>query len=120
MQPAAEAMAQALAQTKIAPPVVPLVANVLAAPITGPDEIRTRLVEQVTGTVRWRECMVYMASEGVDSFYELGAGKVLSGLVKRIAPEAGGTAIGAPARCGRLCGGARLRRAIRPPIHPGV
>lgn len=97
MQPAAEAMAQALAQTQIHAPKVPLVANVLARPVSDPQEIRQRLVEQVTGTVRWRECVAYMASEGVDSFYELGAGKVLSGLVKRIADGAMGSAIGAPA-----------------------
>ncbi|MBM3608456.1 MAG: ACP S-malonyltransferase, partial [Alphaproteobacteria bacterium] len=84
-------------QTGIAAPKVPLIANVLAGPVSDPAEIRKRLVEQVTGTVRWRECMAYMASEGVESFYELGAGKVLSGLVKRIAPDASGTAIGAPA-----------------------
>lgn len=97
MQPAADVMAQALATTAIAAPKVPLVANVLAAPLTDPAEIRQRLVEQVTGTVRWRECMLYMASQGVESFHELGAGKVLSGLVKRIAPDASATAIGDPA-----------------------
>jgi [acyl-carrier-protein] S-malonyltransferase len=97
MQPAAEAMAQALAGASIAAPQVPLIANVLAAPISDPDQIRQRLIEQVTGTVRWRESIAYMAQEGVTTFYELGAGKVLSGLVKRIAAEANGVAIGAPA-----------------------
>ena len=97
MQPAAEAMAQALAGASIAAPHVPLIANVLAAPISDPDQIRQRLVEQVTGTVRWRESIAYMAQEGVSTFYELGAGKVLSGLVKRIAAEANGIAIGTPA-----------------------
>jgi [acyl-carrier-protein] S-malonyltransferase len=72
------------------------VANVLAAPISDPDEIRRRLVEQVTGTVRWRECVAAMATHGVTTFYEAGAGKVLTGLVKRIADGATGVAIGTP------------------------
>jgi [acyl-carrier-protein] S-malonyltransferase len=97
MQPAADAMAQALAGVVMRAPCVPLVANVLASPITDPEDIRRRLVEQVTGTVRWRESIAYMAHEGVDSFYELGAGKVLSGLVKRIAATATGTAVNSPA-----------------------
>ena len=84
MQPAADAMAEALANVQINAPVVPVVANVLAAPITDPDEIRKRLVEQVTGTVRWRECVLYMAANGVTDVYEIGTGKVLTGLVKRI------------------------------------
>ena len=96
MQPAADAMAAALAGVEIKPPVVPVVANVLAAPITAPDEIRRRLVEQVTGTVRWRESVAYMAANGVRLFVEIGAGKVLSGLVKRIAEGAVGIAVGAP------------------------
>jgi len=97
MQPAADAMAQALAGVEIRAPVVPLVANVLAAPVSDPAEIRARLVEQVTGSVRWADSVAFMAAEGVDSFYELGSGKVLSGLVKRIAPDAVGTPVGAPA-----------------------
>ncbi|MDB5593208.1 MAG: fabD [Hyphomicrobiales bacterium] len=97
MQPAADAMARALAGVVMRAPCVPVVANVLAAPITDPEDIRRRLVEQVTGTVRWRESIAYMAHEGVDSFYELGAGKVLSGLVKRIAATATGTAVNSPA-----------------------
>ena len=96
MQPAADAMAEALAGVAIKAPVVPLVANVLAAPITAPDEIRRRLVEQVTGTVRWRESVSFMAGQGVRLFVEIGAGKVLSGLVKRIADGAVGLAVGAP------------------------
>jgi [acyl-carrier-protein] S-malonyltransferase len=96
MQPAADAMAQALATTNIKPPVVPLVANVLAKPITDPAEIVRRLVEQVTGTVRWRECAAFMAGAGVTRFYEVGAGKVLTGLLKRIAEGAAGLAIGTP------------------------
>jgi len=96
MQPAADAMAEALAKIQVKPPVVPLVANVLACPISEPAEIVKALIAQVTGTVRWRECVACMASAGVDSFYEVGAGKVLSGLVKRIADGASGTAIGTP------------------------
>lgn len=97
MQPAADAMAAALAGVAIKAPVVPLVANVLAAPITDPAEIRARLVEQVTGTVRWRESVAWMAEAGVTTLYEVGSGKVLSGLVKRIAPSASGTAVNTPA-----------------------
>lgn len=97
MQPAADAMARALAEVTIKAPAVSLVANVLAAPLRDPEEIRLRLVEQVTGTVRWAESVAFMASQGVTRFYELGAGKVLSGLVKRIAPEASGAAVGLPA-----------------------
>jgi [acyl-carrier-protein] S-malonyltransferase len=96
MQPAADAMAQALAGITITKPSPPLVANVVAHAISDPPEITRRLVEQVTGTVRWRECVAYMAREGVTRFYEVGAGKVLSGLVKRIAGGATATAIGTP------------------------
>ncbi len=96
MAPAAEAMAEALAAVTIRPPVVPLVANVLATAITDPAEIARCLVAQVTGTVRWREGVAYMAAHGVTGFYEVGAGKVLSGLIKRIAEGATGTAIGTP------------------------
>ncbi|MBB1090504.1 ACP S-malonyltransferase [Rhodopseudomonas palustris] len=96
MQPAAEAMAEALAGVAIKAPAAPLVCNVLAAPITDPDEIRRRLVEQVTGTVRWRESVAYMAGQGVTQFFEIGAGKVLSGLVKRIADGAVGMPVGGP------------------------
>jgi [acyl-carrier-protein] S-malonyltransferase len=70
---------------------------VLASAISDPDEIRRRLVEQVTGTVRWRESVAYMAGEGVTKFYEIGAGKVLTGLVKRIADGATGVSVGSPA-----------------------
>jgi [acyl-carrier-protein] S-malonyltransferase len=96
MQPAADVMAEALAKVTINKPAVPLVSNVLAAPISDPDEIRRRLVEQVTGTVRWRECVSYMAGQGVTRFLEVGSGKVLSGLVKRIAEGAIGVAVGGP------------------------
>ena len=90
------AMAKALAGVTIKPPAVPLVSNVLASALTDPDEIRRRLIEQVTGTVRWRESVIYMASHGVNRFFEVGAGKVLSGLVKRIADGAVGISVSGP------------------------
>jgi [acyl-carrier-protein] S-malonyltransferase len=96
MRPAAEVMAQALANVSVKRPVVPVVANVLARPIQEPAEIVQALVEQVTGTVRWRESVAAMAQAGVTRFYEVGAGKVLSGLIKRIADGASATAIGGP------------------------
>jgi [acyl-carrier-protein] S-malonyltransferase len=96
MQPAADAMAQALSQVTVSRPVVPVVANVRAAPVSEPADIVSCLVEQVTGTVRWRECVAAMASAGVTTFYEVGAGKVLTGLVRRIADGATGVAIGTP------------------------
>ncbi len=97
MQPAADAMAAALASVTVRSPSVPVIANVLAKPITDPDEIRKRLVEQVTGTVRWRECVATMAANGVGEFYEIGAGKVLAGLVKRMATTANAASLGTPA-----------------------
>lgn len=97
MKPAADAMAEALANTKMAPPKVPLVANVTAAQVSDPETIRDLLVKQVTGRVRWRECVSYMKAQGVAQLYELGAGKVLSGLVKRIEPDVVGTALNGPA-----------------------
>jgi [acyl-carrier-protein] S-malonyltransferase len=96
MKPAADAMAEALGKTNVKAPVVPVVANVLAQPISDPAEIVRRLVEQVTATVRWRECVVFMAGDGVSNFYEVGSGKVLTGLLKRIADGATGSAIGTP------------------------
>lgn len=96
MQPAADAMAEALAKVTVNKPVVPVVANMLAAPVTDPDQIRKLLVEQVTGTVRWRESVAYMAAHGVTHFLEIGSGKVLTGLVKRIADGAVGVAVGGP------------------------
>jgi [acyl-carrier-protein] S-malonyltransferase len=96
MQPAADAMAKALAEVTIKAPASPLVSNVLASAITDPDEIRRRLIEQVTGTVRWRESVAYMAAHGVTRFFEIGAGKVLSGLVKRIADGAVGVSVSGP------------------------
>jgi [acyl-carrier-protein] S-malonyltransferase len=97
MQPAADTMAEALAGVKLEAPAVPVVANVVAAPISDPEEIRRRLVEQVTGTVRWRECVAFMATSGVTDFYEIGAGKVLAGLVKRTAASANAISLGTPA-----------------------
>jgi [acyl-carrier-protein] S-malonyltransferase len=98
MQPAADEMAEALAQTVIVAPRAPLVANITARPTLDPEEIRRLLVEQVTGRVRWRESMVWLAGDGgVDRFAEAGAGKVLSGMAKRIAPDAQAVALNNPA-----------------------
>ena len=97
MQPAADAMAEALASTNIVAPKVPVVANVVANAVSDPQQIRDLLVRQVTGTVRWRECVGYMAANGCDRFVELGAGKVLTGLLKRLADGATGMSVGAPA-----------------------
>jgi [acyl-carrier-protein] S-malonyltransferase len=97
MAPAAEAMAEALATAGLQAPMVPLVANISAAKATDPAAIRGLLVEQVTGMVRWRESIVAMAAMGVTDFVELGAGKVLSGLVRRILPDAQAMSIGTPA-----------------------
>ena len=96
MQPAADAMREALGSVTVIAPAVPVVANVEAAPITDPAAIRDALVRQVTGTVRWRESVAHMAAQGVEAFYEIGSGKVLTGLVKRIASGASATAIGTP------------------------
>lgn len=87
MQPAADVMAEALAGAPLSAPVVPLYANVLAAPIAVPDEVRARLVEQVTGRVRWRESVAAMTDAGVTQYVEFG-GKVLGPMVKRISPDA--------------------------------
>ncbi len=97
MQPAADAMAEALGNVDIQAPVVPLVCNVLAAAISDPAEIRKRLVEQVTGTVRWRESVSYMTANGVTDVYEIGTGKVLAGIVKRVEKNLNATSIGTPA-----------------------
>jgi [acyl-carrier-protein] S-malonyltransferase len=96
MAPAAEAMRAALAEVDMRPPAVPVVANVEAAPLSDPEAIRDALVRQVTGTVRWRESVAYMAGQGVDAFYEVGSGKVLAGLVKRIAAGASAFSVGTP------------------------
>jgi [acyl-carrier-protein] S-malonyltransferase len=96
MAPAADAMAEALANAEIQSPLVPLVANVLAAPITDPADIRGRLVDQVTGTVRWRESITWLAENGVDTFVEVGTGKVLSGMVRRIHKGSVGIPVNTP------------------------
>ncbi len=98
MAPAADAMASALAATQIVAPGLPVVANVTARPVEQPGEIAALLVQQVTGMVRWRESVEHMAGEiGVGQFVELGAGKVLAGLVKRIAKDATASSVGTPA-----------------------
>jgi [acyl-carrier-protein] S-malonyltransferase len=96
MEPAAEVMAAALADVAVRSPVVPIVANVLAKPVSDPRDIVRALVAQVTGTVRWRESVALMAAAGVTTFYEVGAGRVLSGLVKRIVDGASGVSVGTP------------------------
>ncbi len=96
MQPAADAMAGALAGVVVKPPVVPVIANAFVRPIRDPADIVRALVAQVTGTVRWRESIAFMAAAGVTMFYEIGAGKVLSGLVRRIVDSASGVSIGTP------------------------
>jgi [acyl-carrier-protein] S-malonyltransferase len=96
MQPAADAMAEALEGTSIRQPVAPLVANVTAAQVTDPDTIRAQLVEQVTAMVRWRESILYMKDQGVETLVEVGAGKVLSGLARRIDRELTGKSLQHP------------------------
>jgi [acyl-carrier-protein] S-malonyltransferase len=97
MAPAADAMAEALEKTAPGAPSVPLIANVSAKRESDPARIRDLLVQQVTATVRWRESVTAMTGMGVDRFIELGTGKVLTGLIKRIAPDASGIAAGTPA-----------------------
>lgn len=96
MEPAARAMAQALSDVQISEPSVPVVANVRAEPVAAPDLIRQLLVEQVTGAVRWRESIMWMAANGVTEFWEIGAGKALSGMIRRIAKETECRAVGTP------------------------
>jgi [acyl-carrier-protein] S-malonyltransferase len=96
MQPAAEVMAEALSHVDIAAPSVPVVANVLASSVVNPAAIRSLLVDQVTGSVRWRESVAWMAGEGVTEIYEIGAGKALSGMVRRIDRAIACTAVGTP------------------------
>lgn len=97
MQPAADAMADALSRVDLRAPSVPLIANVLAAPLTDPDAIRGSLVAQVTGTVRWRETVAFMAANGITHVFEIGHGKVLAGLAKRIEKSLESASIGTPA-----------------------
>ncbi|WP_298557424.1 ACP S-malonyltransferase [uncultured Aliiroseovarius sp.] len=96
MQPAAEVMAEALVHVEMNAPAVPLVANVRAAEVADPALIRSLLVEQVTGSVRWRESVAYMAEHGVTEIWEVGAGKALSGMIKRIDKSVATRAIGSP------------------------
>ncbi len=96
MAPAAKAMEEALAGVKLLAPTVPLVANVVAGPVTAPDEIRRNLVRQVTATVRWRESVAWLGGAGVRLFVEIGAGRVLSGLVKRIVDGCEALSVGTP------------------------
>ena len=96
MQPAAHVMAEALAATPILAPKVPIVVNVRAEAVTEPDRILDLLIAQVTGSVRWRESVQFMDRAGVTEYWELGAGKALSGMIRRIAPEATTRAIGTP------------------------
>lgn len=104
MQPAAGTMADALAGVEITPPAVPVIANVRAEPVTDPGAIRRLLVEQVTGAVRWRESVANMAGMGVSEFWEIGAGKALSGMIKRIAKGAVVKNVGAPGDIAALKG----------------
>lgn len=96
MQPAADKMAEALAGVAINAPIVPVVANVAAEAVTDPEVIRELLVRQVTGSVRWRESVLWMVDQGVTEFWEIGAGKALSGMIRRIAKESGVKAVGSP------------------------
>ncbi|MGR3679589.1 MAG: ACP S-malonyltransferase [Paracoccaceae bacterium] len=96
MQPAADAMAQALADVAVSTPAVPVVANVRAEAVTDPDEIRALLVEQVTGSVRWRESVQFMAAQGVTEAWEIGAGKALSGMIRKIDRSIVSKAVGTP------------------------
>ena len=97
MQPAAEVMREALAEVALAPPLVPIVANVTARAVESPENIRRLLVDQVTGLVRWRESVLYMKEQGVHRLIELGAGKVLTGLARRIDRDLAAVAAGDPA-----------------------
>lgn len=96
MAPAAEAMAEALAEVELKAPVVPLIANVTAEPVEDPETIRELLVEQVTAMVRWRESVVYLKNSDIDTLVELGAGKVLTGLARRIDPELTAVSVNSP------------------------
>ncbi|WP_370253174.1 ACP S-malonyltransferase, partial [Nioella sp.] len=96
MQPAADVMAEALAAVTINAPAVPLVANVRAEAVSDPDTIRQLLVEQVTGSVRWRESVLWMAANGVDATWEIGAGKALTGMIRRIDKSLATATVGTP------------------------
>lgn len=102
MAPAAEKMREALGKTDIRPPLVPVVANVTASAISAPDQIRDLLVEQITGRVRWRESVIWMKEQGVTEMIEIGSGKVLAGLVKRIESDVAASSVGTPAQIDEL------------------
>jgi len=102
--PAADAMAVALANVALRPPRAPLVANVTARPVKNPAEIKCLLVRQVTAMVRWRESVMFLAKAGVEEVVEIGAGRVLAGLVRRIAPALATRSVGAPAEVEALIG----------------
>lgn len=104
MQPAADAMAEALAGVSIAAPKVPVIANVRAEAVSDPDLIRALLVEQVTGSVRWRESVQYMAAQGVTEAWEIGAGKALSGMIRKIDRAIGSKAVGTPDDVAKIVG----------------
>lgn len=106
MQPAADRMAEALAETTFHAPAVPIIVNVLATPVSEPDALKNHLVTQVTGRVRWRETVSWMAANNVTEAVEIGAGKVLSGLVKRIAPDIAASSVNKPADVEKLMNGA--------------
>ncbi|MBA85117.1 MAG: malonyl CoA-acyl carrier protein transacylase, partial [Rhodobacteraceae bacterium] len=105
MQPAAQVMAEALSHVDISRPVVPLVANVVAEAVDDPATIRSLLVDQVTGSVRWRESVMFMAEEGVTEVWEIGAGKALSGMIRRIDRSIGCSAIGTPEDVAKVLNG---------------
>ena len=96
MQPAADRMADALEALALNPPLVPIISNVMAAPVTDPDEIKSLLVRQVTGVVRWRESVAYMVDNGAETLFEIGAGRVLTGIAKRVRAKADARSIGSP------------------------
>jgi [acyl-carrier-protein] S-malonyltransferase len=96
MQPAADRMADALEALALNPPLVPIISNVMAAPVTDPDEIKSLLVRQVTGVVRWRESVAYMVDNGAETLFEIGAGRVLTGIAKRVRAKADARSVGSP------------------------
>jgi [acyl-carrier-protein] S-malonyltransferase len=96
MQPAADRMAAALEALALNPPLVPIVSNVMATPVTDPAEIKSLLVRQVTGVVRWRESVAYMVDHGAETLFEIGAGRVLTGIAKRVRAKADARSVGSP------------------------
>ena len=113
MEPAARAMAEALGQVDLKEPAVPLVANVLGHEESEPETIRSLLVQQVTGSVRWRESVAWMAAQGVTEMWEIGAGKALSGMIRRIAPDVATRAVGQPEDIAAAVAETKVRRDWR-------